>query len=309
MRVIQMQITRDYCIVKVKKVFKDEAAFKGENGLNIYLDTTYEPNKHTNNCGYVESIPLTLSRSPLIWDYHGIPSYHETPPMGYKSVDDIQREIRVGDKVYFNYNCILPDGHETLYNSDWMFTKREEENGKIVAYQYFRIKYSSIYAAVRYESINPACKPFQWWMEDQLKPITIVGQLLYELDEQSHYRKTVDMIGSWVFVEPDIETWDDISIPVQETLNGIGLVNPDGSKRMKPKEQWIVTKAAPAYRYLFGTVKFVGSPLRGLNKELSEGMYVMYRPKTDTPIEFEGIEYHRMLQSNITCYIPFKKAI
>jgi len=304
-----MQILRDYCIVKVNKIFKDETNFTGVNGMKILMDVTFDPNKYTNCSGWVVSTPRILSRVPLIWKAYGIPAYHDSPKFDYMSVADIQMEIEVGDKVYFNYNCILPDLHTTLYNSDWICSVKEEENGKLVEYQYFRIKYSSIYAAVRYERINQAAKPFKWWMESSLKPVQLAGEALYELDSCSHYRKKVVMIGSWVFVEPDKETWDDISIPIPETLNGVQLVNSDGTPRMKPKEQWLVTKVAPDYRYLMGWVRFIGSPLKGCKCELSDGMYVMYRPNTDTSIEFEGVEYHRMLQYNVTGYIPYKKAM
>jgi len=111
----------------------------------------------------------------------------------------------------------------------------------------------------------------------------------------------VCMVGSYVFVEPDMESWEDISIPIPERLNGRIVVNADGSTRMKPKEQWLVTKSMPSERYLRGWVRYSGSPLTGDKEFVRPGMYVYFQRFADTKIRFEGFDYFRMRQRHILC--------
>lgn len=313
--VFMPQIIRDFCIVKVKDVFKDETNFEGANGMKILMDTTFNPQKYTNNCGIVESIPIAMTREPIEFGYHGVPKYHENAPMVFKTNQEIQREVRVGDKVYFNYNALKPDHHERLYNSRYLYRKAEpDENGKMHNYLCFRITYNQIFAAVRYEKTLSSYADFDWRIEKKLKPFSVMesdshrSEDRYEYDGNI-YKKTVQMIGSWTFIEPDVESWEDILVPVPETLNGVPVLDHLGRKVMKPKDQWIQTKLYPQTSYLSGWVRYVGSPLIGNVKELEEGMYVHYRPGADTVCSFEGKDYHRMMQTRVVGYVPYKKAI
>ena len=109
------------------------------------------------------------------------------------------------------------------------------------------------------------------------------------------------MIGSYVFVEPDMETWEDISIPIPETVNGKILLQPDGSPKLKDKKYWLVTKSMPAERYLRGWVRYSGTPLKGDKEFVQPGMYVYFQRHSDTKIRFEGFDYFRMRQRHILC--------
>ncbi len=101
-------------------------------------------------------------------------------------------------------------------------------------------------------------------------------------------------IGGNCLIDPDFESWEDISIPVPS-----GLTNPDGSPIMKPKEQWLVTKSAPSYKYLKGFVRHVGSPLRGDNCEIREGQRIWYHRNADFMVKVEGREYFVIKQRHI----------
>jgi len=54
-------------------------------------------------------------------------------------------------------------------------------------------------------------------------------------------------IGGYTLVDPDFETWEDISVPTYSDLIG-----KDGLPILKPKSQWLVRKSAPGYKYLTG---------------------------------------------------------
>lgn len=298
------QILRDFCIVKVKSVFRDETKFKGLNGMQILMSVIHNPQKHTMNCGIVTSVPTVLTQTPIIWEYYGIPSCEEVMPKTFKPLSDVKMEVRVGDKICFNYNSLLPNKHTTLYNHRFLSRKMElDENGIMYPYLYFKINYQSIFAAIRYEPINPESKPFDWHIEGKLIPIHLHGEPRYQ-HEDSLYKKTVQMIGSWTFIEPDKESWDDITRHIPVMLGDKQMLDETG----QPKTQPLIVKSMPTQKYLVGWVRYVGSPLKGDDLEVSPGEYVMYRPATDTPVEFEGVEYHRMLQRNIVASFPLKTA-
>lgn len=304
---------RDFVIVKVRSVFKDETMYKGYDGQKIFIDVTFDPQRHTNNCGYVASVPVNLCREPIYFRATGLPRYAEKPPMEYRSMADIEMEIQDGDKVYFNYNTLLPDTHEEIYNAWYVGHEYvEDEDGQLVNWLYFKVKYSQIYCAIRYEKTNPHYKDFDWKMESKLiaSKLEVENEIVdrYQF-EDNVYRKTVQMIGSWVFIEPDKETWESISIPVAEVEHGLPVLDLNGKPKFKPQDEWILKKPMPENKYLFGWVRHVGTPLRGDFLEIAPGLHVMYRPFTNTAIEVEGVEYHRMLQSNVVAKFPYKKAI
>lgn len=304
-----MRLVRDFIIVKVPSVFIDETKYKGLNGMNIMLNVFHRPEHHTRNYGIVVSTPISLGKWPII--------SQPTFPGGkshYRRMSDIPMDIEVGDKVYFHYNCLLPDTHTRLYNYLFVKSQKEIVNGKEVNFLYFRIKYDLCFAVVRYHKTHASMKDFTWDMEEQLKPLTcpIDPSGDEELKQEERfiasdnvYRKEVKMIGSYVFVEPDMETWEDISIPIPQVgSNGKILLDDKGNKIMKPKDQWIVSKAQPEERDLEGWVRHIGPPLKG-DHELSarEGTKIIFRPHANTKLNFEGKDYFRMRQRHIIAYV------
>ncbi|MGC3945333.1 MAG: hypothetical protein QM762_12605 [Chryseolinea sp.] len=310
-----VRILREHIIVKVDSVFVDETRYRGVDGMPILINTLFEPEKHVRCWGIVTSVPEELYVQPLVADPVGRPGYHDSFVGEWKTTQDIELEIRDGDKAYFHYNCLLPDNlNEHQYNHLHLMSKKDEQ-GKL--WHYFRVKYDQVFATVRYEPLNLAVKPFDWEDEAKLSKMSItrekkVPEALYGYTEKGidHiYRKKVVMIGSYVFVQPDFETWDDISIPTPETLNGKVLVNPDGTPRMKPKDQWIVTKSMPRERYLRGWVRHAGTPLKGDKPIVREGMYVYFQRHADTKVDFEGVSYFRMRQRHIMSVDPAKYSL
>lgn len=306
---------RDFVVVKVRSVFRDESVYEGHNKSKIFMDVTFNPQKHINNCGIVVSTPVDLSREPIYFKNTGIPAYNEDPPFDFRSMEDIVMKVKPGAKVYFNYNVLVPNIHDKLYNHRYAGKDYEQDplTGEMVEWLFFRVKYSQIFCMVEYDKVNVHSKDFSWYFEKHLIKFTgttdpgEAPENRYDY-EGNLYRKTITMIGSWVFVEPDKQTWDDISIPVPETEFGLPKLDPKTGKPIfKPKDQWIVKKSQPGNRYLFGWVRHVDDALKGDEKNLEAGDYVMYRPNADTPVDVEGMTFHRMIQENIAGKFPMKQ--
>jgi hypothetical protein len=314
-----MKILHEFAIVKVPTIFNDETKFKGLDGRQIMMNILHNPERHIRTYGIVTAVPETLTPTPLASDYTSAPAYHDKPAnrrIEWKTCQDIHLEVQVGDKVYFHWNCLLPDIQGgSRYNIMHMYNLKEVENGKEVLYYYFRVKYSLIYAAVRFEKINAGVRDFQWWMEPELKLMTTdlvddhgeakkVTRMTYtDMAGDIHsYAKKIIPIGSYVIVEPDKETWRDISIPVFATgANGKVILGKDGMPQLLPEDKWIVTKEQPGLKYLQGWVKHVGTPLKGDKPFLEVGTYVMFQVHTNTIVTFEGEECFRMLQRHVIC--------
>lgn len=106
-------------------------------------------------------------------------------------------------------------------------------------------------------------------------------------------------VGSFVLCDPDWESWDEISRPTPVTLNGKPVLNKDGTKMMKPKEQWLVTKVAPGYQFLKAFVRVLGTPLRGDKCEIAVGQKIWYRRNADWMVKIEGKDYFAIRQRHI----------
>jgi hypothetical protein len=301
-----MKILREHIVVKVPSIFIDETQYKGVDGKKIVLNVLYHPERHVRNFGIVTSVPDELLHYPLFNEHIGRPAYStfSNYEPKWKTNADIELEIEVGDKVYFHHNCLLPDQQGgSQWNKLFLFSQKEKFEGKETLMYYFRVKYDLVFAVVRYTPANTISDAFDWNHEAFLKPFESNGKKLHIYTDKhgfDHlYEKDIIMIGSYVLIEPDFETWEDISIPIPETLNGKKLLNPDGSVRMKPKDQWLVTKTAPGEKYLRGWVRHVGSPLKGDSAVAEQGEYVYFQRFADTKIKIEGKDYFRVKQRHI----------
>jgi hypothetical protein len=105
-------------------------------------------------------------------------------------------------------------------------------------------------------------------------------------------------IGSYVLVEPDWESLDDILRPTYELT---GLLDDQGQpmKRLKPKDQWLQIKPAPNYHSLTGFVRHIGSPFIGDKCENQVGQKIVYRRNADWMMEIEGEKYFAIRQRHI----------
>src|SRR5687768_13432878 len=104
-----MQILHEHIIIKTPTIFQDETRFKGLEGHKIMIDVLTNPEKHVRDYGEVVSVPYSLPNMPIAQDHLGMPARHDHPGLRFKYADHIERDVRIGDRVYFHRNCILPD--------------------------------------------------------------------------------------------------------------------------------------------------------------------------------------------------------
>lgn len=101
-------------------------------------------------------------------------------------------------------------------------------------------------------------------------------------------------ISSYVLVDPDFESWDDILIPVMSQLK-----DAEGNPIPKPKDQWLQKKVRPEYKYLTAFVRHVGNPLNGDKCEVEVGQKIWYRRNADWTNNIEGRDYFAIRQRHI----------
>lgn len=100
--------------------------------------------------------------------------------------------------------------------------------------------------------------------------------------------------SSYVLVDPDFESWDDILVPTYTELK-----DAEGNFIPKPKELWIQKKVRPEYKYLTAFVRYVGAPLRGDKCEIEVGQKIWYRRNADWMNTVEGKDYFAIRQRHI----------
>lgn len=101
-------------------------------------------------------------------------------------------------------------------------------------------------------------------------------------------------IGSHVLIDPDFESWSDISVPTYSNI-----MDSRGKPTVRPKNQWLVTKSKPGYKYLTGFVRHVGTPLRGMKNEIKEGQKIVYHKNADWKVHIEGRDFFCIKQRHI----------
>ena len=123
-----MQNKRTFGNYVMVKLDKENDEIKLESGVKLYLDTTYEPEKHVTVTGTVCGLPKRLT-------YTGLPD-----AMPWKT----HMELKYGDKVIMYYlsvvNAMAPEASRSM-------TKDGE--------RYVWVKYQNIYAAIRNQLIVP----------------------------------------------------------------------------------------------------------------------------------------------------------
>lgn len=133
-------------------------------------------------------------------------------------------------------------------------------------------------------------KVVEWWLKvryDQILCAVRAGKII--------------PIGSYVLVEPDMESIEDILLPVAMTgADGKAILGPDNKPILKPKSQWLQIKPGVTPKYMRGWVRHLGSPLLGDEPpRYKVGQLVYYHPNADWRNEIEGTDYYAIRQRHI----------
>ena len=107
------------------------------------------------------------------------------------------------------------------------------------------------------------------------------------------------MIGGYCLIKPDIQTWEETVLPTPVIVNGQPLLDKNGQRVMKPKDEWIVIQQEPEERSLLGFVVNVGTPIKGHETSIKNGDHIMYHKNADWRQTIEGEEYFVIRQRHI----------
>jgi co-chaperonin GroES (HSP10) len=134
---IEYEAFTDFVIFKTDTLFNSHVKFKGLNGRDLVLDTSFDPQRHSRLYGEVVSVPGVLTGKALMQESIGMPAYHEKAPFNYKFLCDIPMDIKPGDRIYYHFNTIKPNNiikEEGVHpNKTW----------------YIKVRYDNILCTVR----------------------------------------------------------------------------------------------------------------------------------------------------------------
>jgi hypothetical protein len=250
---------------KTDTMFNSHVQYKGVGGRDMYFDPGFNPWLHVRRYGEVVQIPQRLGKMPIALQVpQGIPQYYENAPYTFKMLDDIEPEVREGDRLYFHHNTV---NLRNLIREEGEYPNRT---------YYFRVRYDQIMCVVREVGKSE------------------VDESLSAGDPEDTKYKVIIPIGSWTLIVPDYESWDDILVKTYSHL-----IDKEGNKILKPKDEWIQKKSAPGYKFLKGYVRHIGSPFRGDLCYNEEGDQILYQRNADYSIEVEGNSYFAIRQRHI----------
>lgn len=257
-----------YCLVKIDNLFEDTTEAKGINNIPLMTDTTFQPERRIRTTGEVIQLPLFMGRQPIMQIPGGYPGYGA---IRYIPDHDSDEELSQAlySHGYYDYRLmedIAPEveiGMKIHFKWRTLFARKNliaETKGKDGRQWIYKVPYDQIYCGVKDGEIIP--------------------------------------IGSHVFIDPVLESWDEILLPTYSHIK-----DKEGKPIIKPKSQWIQTKSAPSQKDRLGIVRHIGTPLRGDVRHLEVGDKVLYKPNLKSMITVEGAKYFIMLQDMIVCKV------
>ena len=304
----------NYVIIKTQELYESDARHLDDTGLKFALDPSFNPERHCRIYGEVVQIPVRLSKKVLGFEGHGFPGYHDPPEdiiqPAARRINEIKQDVKVGDTIYFHYTVMEPNSVHRNVIQMIDTGERDNQDRKIWDY-YIRVSYEQIFCIVRYfddpydwaTATNRDSSLFDAEFKIGGKPLKIRRTKKYArgyIDGKHVPFKQLIPVGGWVMVKPDMETWEEILVPVPATgADGKVLKDKNGDKIMKPKDKWIQTKVQPQAKYLLGFVKFVGPPLSRDKCEIKAGDHVYYQRDADWRVRIEGQIFYCMQQRHI----------
>lgn len=224
-----MKPLNNYIIFKTDTLFNAEAGFKGINGQEIVLSPQFDPAKHVRTYGEVVSVPLHLTKRPITQEHRGSPPYHEESPFEYRHLSDVEKEVQIGDRIYFHFNtitmknCVKIEGVHP--NRTWYYKVSYEQvscavrDGKIIPISSYVLcdpdmeSWDDIlrptYSSMKDENGKPLLLPKDKWIQTKVKPghkfltafVRYVGTPFkgdtceIEVDQKVWYRRNADWIN------------------------------------------------------------------------------------------------------------------
>jgi len=296
-------------IIEIEERYQEK-----KNGF--YIDTTYDPMRHSNRCGKVIQLPITMGMGWVEQIPVGFPGYgpirnrvlgdeseahHAIYTIGgvlqYRWTKDIAPEVKIGDKIWFTPRVLADD--KNLLDIQHLAGRKK---------YIFRVPYDQIYCAVREYDISDFDGAVLVGTEHAMDEEVLrrqfekkFGMPMPDLDKIETFKEKdkvilqeFQMIGSWCLLEPIMEDWDTILRPTY-----YDQVDKDGNPIQRPREQWLQMKVMPDMDKMRGRVKHYGTPMAGETCELQKDMVVAFRPIAKFLQEIEGTKYIVCRQNQI----------
>lgn len=137
---------QNYVVFKTDLLFEQHCKAKGINGRELVFDPGFEPQRHSRIYGEVISVPNFLSQFPMMDESRGLPAYHDSAPVQFKHLSDVQMEVKVGDRIYFHYNTMKMGN---IIQEEGLHPKKTF---------YMKVRYDSVICAVRKSIITQETK-------------------------------------------------------------------------------------------------------------------------------------------------------
>jgi co-chaperonin GroES (HSP10) len=252
-----------YVLIKLDNIFEDASEVKGLDERPILVDNTFDKARRVKIYGTVIQTPVSMGNYPIQQISAGFPGYGAIRIYKDHDMDDAHPALyRIGgvNKYKFMHD-IVP----------------EVEVGDKIYFKW-RILYSANNIIAKAGGTDPEMivkVPY-----DHIFCTVRAGQII--------------PIGGNVLIDPEFETMDDILQPTYYPT-----VDKTGKKMQRPKEEWIKIKQFPEDKDRQGTIKFVGTPLKGDRQFLAPGMKVIYKNRLRNLASIEGGKYVVLPQSKI----------
>ena len=284
-----MQLLHDFYLIAVDQVFESNVTPAGiiTSATAIIDENQEDRGKYKRRYGTVLECPVAFS--DLVVDYidSGVPRYKK-----YVSHDWI---VYMNSLGYDHYNS-NQKYYPSTYEGDPQIKLSD------IAKRVDVVKGERVY--FREESTDP--ERFMGMYEGKRMYSVRVDEIICSIRTitpfqgyNGYKQQRIVMQGNWALLQPNMETWEDITIP----LPG------------KPKEEWLVTKVAPGAKWSVEVdedsgkqnwkMTTEGLPLEGTIKsirhrdDIKDGDQVLFMRDADAPITVEGKEYTCMYHDEI----------
>lgn len=271
-----MQLTNDYYLVLIDKLFESSKTKSGIITMNtaVLREDVEERTEHKRRYGKVLEVPVNFTRDAVAMIDPGSP-----PPKRYVGHEWIEMMRSAGYRA-----GLRPYDEKVYYPST--FEKYDtitcEDISKLVDVEAGDKIYFAESATEEERFMGPYNGGLMYAIRvDEIQAKVKTGAVL---EGYSGLQRTrIIMQGGWVLVRVDMETWEEITIPIPGQAQGI------------------VVKAAPEAKPLRGWIESVSH-----RKDLKTGDHIIFEKDADAPCTIEGKEYSIMKDEDILATIKPK---
>lgn len=252
-----------YVLIKTDSIHEVGVNVVGKDGQQLITDVTYLPQQRTRVYGTVIQLPVQMGMGVISMSMPGVPGYGAIRTYNNHDMEQPHPAFyKIGGTTKYKF---MSDIFPEVELNDKIYFKWRALSSKqnLIASSkgepkefIFKVSYDQIICIVRGEKIIP--------------------------------------VGSYVLVDPEMETFKEILSPTFYPTPG-----PDGKPVARPESEWIMKKLFPENKPKHGMVMHIGKPLRGEFCEIQRGMRVLLKLNLKNLYTIEGNKYIVVRQDKI----------